>query len=73
MFRVYITGFERVWFGEFSQPTEEHVILQFNLKRELADVIFSPNRDDIIKSVFGSTEEKASRFCGSQRFQVAIN
>lgn len=32
--RVYITGFEGVWPGEFSQPTEEHVILQFNLKHE---------------------------------------
>lgn len=28
-FRVYVTGFQRVWFGGFSHPTEQHVILHF--------------------------------------------
>lgn len=27
--RVYITGFEKVWFGEFSKPTKEHAIRKF--------------------------------------------
>lgn len=73
--RVYVTGFKRVWFGEFSQPTEEHVILQFYLKHEnppqLGDVIFSPNRDGIIKTVLGMTTERPTDFVVLR--EVAIN